>query len=681
MGWASGFAAGSQMAQGWLDTYDKVKTRTSRGLANEEIRKMQQGTTPTQGAQTAPQMSPNPMATAATAPIDISAPAGGLGTAPQMSPITRATPSMLSAVEQVESGGNVNAVSPAGARGPMQLMPATAAQPGYGVSPAMDDTPEENRRVGADYLNAMLSKYDGDVDMALAAYNQGPAATDRWIAAGANPDDIPGGAETRNYAGKVRAAMGGADATSATGRMTMQNIMAQQPQSTEQVRGRMTGLGRAENQLGEESQILDIYRKYNLTDDIASQEDKISGLQTRYDDLSQYERETATAAEKTKYDRAQDTLVNARLQADLDSVQALRTQQITASESAVGYEQATQRREQLDRDAKGAMMGAAVNGMTMAEMAGQVPEAYRENPSEWQNAIATQYMEASGLTATDFTQIVKNIISPIDELLNTTYTSEEAKIKEYNKRLAGLDPDASDEEDVVLGPRDDGGWGVTYGGAIIMEGDTPEDIARQYKESVATSPFGHALDRIDFLRVKALKDSKKFTTAESKRDFLAKLAKDNPAILRDLTLRDELLTSVGFETDGGIDTTSSRWANTASPIQGYGGGENPEGLTTVQAVAKKLADRNAAVTKAENTADDIMRADLDALTPEVVFELTDDEFTDTFSGVSSGLGSKLRGDLRLAKELRDAGGSYSDYAARKEDDQRALNRSFTPIAL
>ena len=95
MGWASGFAAGSQMAQGWLDTYDRVKTRTGRGLANEEIRKMQEGSVPTANLQST-QMNPTPMATAATAPIDISAPAGGLGTAPQMSAVESApaTPQM-----------------------------------------------------------------------------------------------------------------------------------------------------------------------------------------------------------------------------------------------------------------------------------------------------------------------------------------------------------------------------------------------------------------------------------------------------------------------------------------------------------------------------------------------------------------------------------------------------------
>ena len=91
----------------------------------------------------------------------------------------------------------------------MQLMPATAKNPGYGIEGVKDDSEAENRRVGREYLDAMLKKYNGNVEYALAAYNQGPGATDDWIAAGADPDKMPGGKETKEYAGKVFAQMGG----------------------------------------------------------------------------------------------------------------------------------------------------------------------------------------------------------------------------------------------------------------------------------------------------------------------------------------------------------------------------------------------------------------------------------------------------------------------------------------
>jgi soluble lytic murein transglycosylase-like protein len=116
---------------------------------------------------------------------------------------------LYNAVEQVESGGDHSAVSPAGAQGVMQLMPATAKNPGYGIEGVKDDSEAENRRVGREYLDAMLKKYNGNVAHALAAYNQGPKATDDWIAAGADPDKMPGGKETREYADKVFAQLGG----------------------------------------------------------------------------------------------------------------------------------------------------------------------------------------------------------------------------------------------------------------------------------------------------------------------------------------------------------------------------------------------------------------------------------------------------------------------------------------
>ena len=124
-----------------------------------------------------------------------------------------ASQSLVNAVIQVESSGDPNAVSPKGARGLMQLMPKTAKDPGYGIPPAKDDSNAENLRVGTAYLNAMLQKYNGNLEYVLAAYNWGPGNTDKWIAQGADPAKLP--AETRNYIPKVMAAMGQAPAVAA----------------------------------------------------------------------------------------------------------------------------------------------------------------------------------------------------------------------------------------------------------------------------------------------------------------------------------------------------------------------------------------------------------------------------------------------------------------------------------
>ena len=113
---------------------------------------------------------------------------------------------LAAAVEQVESGGRVDAVSPKGALGPMQTMPETLRNPGFGIAPARDNSPEEMRRVGQEYLAAMLNKYNGNLSYALAAYNWGPTNVDNWISQGADPNKLP--QETREYIPKVMAAMG-----------------------------------------------------------------------------------------------------------------------------------------------------------------------------------------------------------------------------------------------------------------------------------------------------------------------------------------------------------------------------------------------------------------------------------------------------------------------------------------
>lgn len=74
-----------------------------------------------------------------------------------------------------------------GAKYAQQVMPFTAKDPGFGVKPAKDDSPAEYNRVGREYLGAMLRRYGGDIQKALAAYNAGPGAVDSALAAEKNP--------------------------------------------------------------------------------------------------------------------------------------------------------------------------------------------------------------------------------------------------------------------------------------------------------------------------------------------------------------------------------------------------------------------------------------------------------------------------------------------------------------
>lgn len=103
---------------------------------------------------------------------------------------------LLAAVAQVESGGNAKAVSPAGARGLMQIMPATAR--GLGVDPL---DPSQAVDGAARLLRDHLKSF-GSLDLALAAYNAGPGAVRRH-------GGVPPYAETQNYVRKVSALLGG----------------------------------------------------------------------------------------------------------------------------------------------------------------------------------------------------------------------------------------------------------------------------------------------------------------------------------------------------------------------------------------------------------------------------------------------------------------------------------------
>ena len=111
-------------------------------------------------------------------------------------------PALVTAIAAVESGFRPNAVSRKGALGLMQIMPATGARYGVSISgqpvtSALIQDPELNAQVGSRYLADLLRQFNGEIELAIAAYNAGEGAVLR------HGGRVPPFPETQNYVAKV----------------------------------------------------------------------------------------------------------------------------------------------------------------------------------------------------------------------------------------------------------------------------------------------------------------------------------------------------------------------------------------------------------------------------------------------------------------------------------------------
>ena len=122
---------------------------------------------------------------------------GGAGNSARPFPVVNGN--MLDNITmQSESGGNPNAVSPAGARGLMQVMPSTARAPGFGIKPS-DGSQADDARVGREYRAKMQARYGNNLPKMWAAYNWGPGNLDRALSQHGEDWLSHAPAETRAY--------------------------------------------------------------------------------------------------------------------------------------------------------------------------------------------------------------------------------------------------------------------------------------------------------------------------------------------------------------------------------------------------------------------------------------------------------------------------------------------------
>ena len=163
---------------------------------------------------------------------------------------TGAAGSLADAMFHAESGGEADpgaAISSAGALGDAQLMPDTAraeaaALPGLGKVAAMNDdelaaffkTPDGrivNRRIGATYLQKQLTRYRGDVEAAIIAYNAGPGNADKFLNSGRDYDALPKKSETLPHVRKVLSKYVGFDVTGETSADIQRSVKGESPQA------------------------------------------------------------------------------------------------------------------------------------------------------------------------------------------------------------------------------------------------------------------------------------------------------------------------------------------------------------------------------------------------------------------------------------------------------------------
>ena len=205
----------------------------------------------------------------------------------QAAKATGLPPALLSSVMLQESGGNPSAVSPKGAMGLMQLMPGTAAE--LGVDP---NDPVQNVMGGARYLKQQMDAFGGDIPKALAAYNAGPGAVQKY-------GGIPPYPETQGYVQGVSSryqGMGGPSQMVAGGQATPRPQILPRDRTLD---GEISTID-AQMQAIEDQIVASSKRGTKSKDQIMIQQGVLNKLQARRDRLEDQLSEPAREAMKAR---------------------------------------------------------------------------------------------------------------------------------------------------------------------------------------------------------------------------------------------------------------------------------------------------------------------------------------------------------------------------------------------
>ncbi|MEZ4724753.1 MAG: transglycosylase SLT domain-containing protein [Candidatus Kapaibacterium sp.] len=185
-----GFGGNTMQEMAQLNLADNIsKQGRGMGIAQMMYKQMTGDNIPNRNSYTVPQQQLRPINISDSAAARISQYDEIIGKASKEYGIPE---NLIKSVIAAESAGNHKAVSSAGAKGLMQLMDGTAED--LGVNNSFN--PEENILGGTNYLNKMLNKFDGSLELALAAYNAGPGNVEKH-------NGIPPFDETRKYISRV----------------------------------------------------------------------------------------------------------------------------------------------------------------------------------------------------------------------------------------------------------------------------------------------------------------------------------------------------------------------------------------------------------------------------------------------------------------------------------------------